>query len=80
MQESESTLMEQVSISFCCIINHPKTLWLKSTGVYYFSQICGLAGEFFQSGLAEEISEVSCWLQSGLPGLNGLGWPLRSGR
>lgn len=54
--------MEQVSMSSYGITNHPKALWLKSTHVYYLSQICALAGQCFWLGLAKIISEVSWWL------------------
>lgn len=53
-------LMGQETISFGCITNHPKTLWLKPILAYYFSRFYGLAGQFFRSRLAQMISEVCC--------------------
>lgn len=72
MQYQSIHLTEQVSISFCCVTNHLKALWLKSTQVFMIFHKSMLAGQCLWSGLAEIISEVSCgWL-----GLNGLGWSL----
>lgn len=52
-------------VIYCCLINYPKTLWLKTTNIYYIT-VCvgqesrhGLTGSFLSKSLTT--LQSSCW-------------------